>query len=236
VRRAAAIEWARTLQEVEAKRDEAVLGRWRPTATEAARLASEFAGELAEDADLMRLAAVASILGHSESAEVAARLCSFLETLPPELALEAQVHTLLALRRLKQPCPAVAGRSAKSVDPSVRKAAAIALGASTEALDLAALVALLQDATLDVRWNAAFALAEKGRAESRPVVVALFEEMESAGSGKGPIVDAFRLEVYAAALRAAVQLKDAELRVRLESLAKSHPSVKVRSLALTALD
>lgn len=236
VRRGASIEWARRLQEVEEKgRD---IDSLRPTDIESARLAGEFRAASVPSTDPIRLAALASILGHARDPQISGEtLCAFLDHVPPESFVEAQVHALLALRRLQRPCPPVARLAPIHPDPSARKAAALALGAGTpDAEAVAALERLLLDPSADVRWNAAFALASNGHASAKPTILALLDEVNASANVGAPIVDTLRLELFAATLRAALQLKDAAIRSKVEAIAKSHPSVRVRSLALSALN
>jgi hypothetical protein len=234
VRRGAALEWARRLQASE-ERKGAAEEELRPTALEVQRLSLDFASAPPEGADLVRLAGLASVLGHSRSALAGDALCRFLEVVPMDTGIEAQVHALLALRRLGRSCPPVWERMAVQTDRSVRKAAALALGATTDLEPVSALLALLRDAEADVRWNAAFSLAAQKNPAARETVRSLLAEVEAAARGEGPVVDALRLELFGAALRAALQLEDDELKQRVETVAKSHPNVKVRGLALSLL-
>ncbi|MBW8862735.1 MAG: HEAT repeat domain-containing protein [Acidobacteria bacterium] len=127
----------------------------------------------------------------------------------------------------------------QSPDAGVRKMTVYALGALPGDTQLATLRAALEDSTVDVRWNAAVALARKGRHDGVPVLRQMLDRqyVEQAvtrdvrvDEDRDPIAD-----VMISGLRAAATLKDAALKPSVTTLSQSDRSMKVRQAALEAL-
>jgi len=128
---------------------------------------------------------------------------------------------------------------AQSTDAGIRKMVVYALGAlpgesQTDTLRLA-----LQDATADVRWNAAVALARHGKVEGVPVlgqmldresVARIVKRDVRADEDQDPIAD-----VMISGLRAVAALKTPSLKPAVEALSRQDQSMKVRQAALEAL-
>ena len=126
-----------------------------------------------------------------------------------------------------------------SPDAGVRKMTVYALGALPGDTQLATLRAALGDATADVRWNAAVALARKGQHDGVPVLRQMLDRQYVEQTVKrdvrqdedrDPIAD-----VMISGLRAAATLKDAALKSSVTTLSQSDRSMKVRQAALEAL-
>ena len=127
----------------------------------------------------------------------------------------------------------------QSPDAGVRKMTVYALGALPGDAQIATLRTALQDSTADVRWNAAVALARKGRHEGVPVLRQMLDRQYVEQTVKrevrqdedrDPIAD-----VMISGLRAAATLKDDALRAAMTALSQTDRSMKVRQAALEAL-
>ena len=127
----------------------------------------------------------------------------------------------------------------ESPDQGIRKMVVYALGALPGEEQVVTLRAALGDTSPDVRWNAAVALARKGRHDGVPVLQQMLDRqyVEQAvkrdarqDDDRDPIAD-----VMISGLRAAATLKDDALRPSVTSLSQQDRSMKVRQAALEAL-
>lgn len=127
----------------------------------------------------------------------------------------------------------------ESPDQGIRKMVVYALGALPGDVQLPTLHAALQDATADVRWNAAVALARKGNHAGVPVLQQMLDRQYVEQTVKrdvrqdedrDPIAD-----VMISGLRAAATLKDDSLKPSVTTLSQQDRSMKVRQAALEAL-
>ncbi len=126
-----------------------------------------------------------------------------------------------------------------SQDAGIRKMAVYALGALPGDAQIDTLRTALEDPSVDVRWNAAVALARHGNASGVPVLRQMLDRSYvetrvkrevSANDDVDPIAD-----VMISALRAAASLKARALRGVVSELSRTDRSMKVRSAALEAL-
>jgi len=124
-------------------------------------------------------------------------------------------------------------------DAGVRKMVVYALGALPGEAQIATLRTALQDSAADVRWNAAVALARKGRHEGVPVLRQMLDRQYVEQTVKrdvrqdedrDPIAD-----VMISGLRAAATLKDDALKPLVTTLSQQDRSLRVRQAALEAL-
>ena len=127
-----------------------------------------------------------------------------------------------------------------SDDAGVRKMAVYALGALP--LDPAAstLRNALDDNALDVRWNAAVALARHGRGDGLPVLRrmldrAYVEQNVTRAADLGAQLDPVA-EVMVSGLQAVGALGAPELRAMVSELSRSDASLRVREVALRTLE
>jgi len=127
----------------------------------------------------------------------------------------------------------------ESPDAGIRKMTVYALGALPGDAQLDTLRTALQDSTADVRWNAAVALARKGRHDGVSVLRQMLDRQYVEQTVKrdvrqdedrDPIAD-----VMISGLRAAATLKDGALKASVTILSQSDRSMKVRQAALEAL-
>jgi HEAT repeat protein len=127
----------------------------------------------------------------------------------------------------------------ESPDQGIRKMVVYALGALPGDGQIATLRAALQDSAADVRWNAAVALARKGRHDGVPVLRQMLDRQYVEQTVKrevrqdedrDPIAD-----VMISGLRAAATLKDDALKPLVTTLSRQDRSLKVRQAALEAL-
>ena len=157
----------------------------------------------------------------------------------PEMS-EAHISTIWALGASGDP-----GVVAKlqplyaSSDRGVRKMVVYALGALPGDAQVETLRTALQDESPDVRWNAAVALARKGRHEGVPVLRQMLDRqyVEQAvkrdvrqDEDRDPIAD-----VMISGLRAAATLKAGALKPSVTTLSQRDRSMKVRQAAIEAL-
>ena len=147
---------------------------------------------------------------------------------------ETLIYAIWALGAIGDPTAAPGLiRLAQNEDPGVRKAVAHALGAFAADTAREALHAALQDPVVDVRWNAALALARRGDAAAAPV---LGEMLDRARLAKVKELSPEQQdEAVLQAVGAAPGLGDPVLRATLERLRAEDPSLKVREAARSAL-
>jgi HEAT repeat protein len=129
--------------------------------------------------------------------------------------------------------------SAQDADAGVRKMVVYALGALPGEEQTPTLRTALQDEAADGRWNAAVALARKGRREGVPVLRQMMDRQYveqvvkrdvRLDMDQDPIAD-----VMISGLRAAATLKDESLKPSVTALSQNDRSMKVRDAALEAL-
>jgi len=127
----------------------------------------------------------------------------------------------------------------ESPDQGIRKMVVYALGALPGEEQVVTLRAALGDTSPDVRWNAAVALARKGRHDGVPVLQQMLDRqyVEQAvkrdvrqDEDRDPIAD-----VMISGLRAAATLKDEALKPSVTTLSQQDRSMKVRQAAMEAL-
>jgi HEAT repeat protein len=123
---------------------------------------------------------------------------------------------------------------AHSDDAGFRKAAVHALGSfrAPEAREAAA--SALEDEALDVRWNAAVALARHGDARGAPVLLQMMDRAQLAALPE--LSPDQRDDAVMEAVRAAAVLRDPRLREALLRARESDPSLRVREAARLALE
>jgi hypothetical protein len=129
--------------------------------------------------------------------------------------------------------------SAQDADAGIRKMIVYALGALPGEDQMPTLRTALTDEVADVRWNAAVALARKGRHEGVPVLRQMLDRQYVEQTVKRDVrLDEDRdpiADVMISGLRAAATLKDASLKPSVTALSQSDQSLKVRDAALEAL-
>src|SRR6185295_9984659 len=127
----------------------------------------------------------------------------------------------------------------ESPDQGIRKMVVYALGALPGDEQVVTLRAALGDTSPDVRWNAAVALARKGRHDGVPVLQQMLDRqyVEQAvkrdvrqDEDRDPIAD-----VMISGLRAAATLKEEALKASVTTLSQQDRSMKVRQAAMEAL-
>jgi HEAT repeat protein len=123
---------------------------------------------------------------------------------------------------------------ARSEDAGFRKAAVHALGSfrAPEAREAGA--AALSDQALDVRWNAAVALARHGDARGVPVLLQMMDRAQLAAVPE--LSPDQRDDAVMQAVRASAPLRDQRLREALVRAKETDPSLKVREAARLALE
>ena len=128
----------------------------------------------------------------------------------------------------------------ESADAGVRKMAVYALGALPAGSDLATLRQALEDPIPDVQWNAAVALARHESPDGVPVlrrmlnreyVTRMVSRTPTAEASIDPVS-----EVIVSGLRAVATLQAEALRPEVEELSQEDVSLRVREVALRALD
>jgi hypothetical protein len=126
-----------------------------------------------------------------------------------------------------------------SPDAGIRKIVVYALGALPGEAQYQTLRTALQDSALDVRWNAAVALARHGQRDGVPVLRRMLDRayVEQTvtrevrlDADQDPIAD-----VMISGIRAGAALKDEGLRSAIETLSEKDRSLKVRQAAIEAL-
>jgi HEAT repeat protein len=128
-------------------------------------------------------------------------------------------------------------------DSGLRKAAVHALGAFPGEAAQAALVKGLGDATEDVRWNAAVALARRGEPRAAPILLEMMDRTHLADLDRrlrerglpDGLTPEQREEAILQAVAAAAALPSPALRSALERLRDTDANLKVREAARRAL-
>jgi HEAT repeat protein len=128
----------------------------------------------------------------------------------------------------------------QSDDSGVRKMAVYALGILSPDGRDPALRTALEDSVADVQWNAAVALARHGNREGMVVIGRMLdrgyvERMVTRTPTSDATIDPVS-EVIVSGLQAAAALRASELRSSIEALSESDENLRVREVALTALD
>ncbi len=128
----------------------------------------------------------------------------------------------------------------QSDDSGVRKMAVYALGILSPDGRDATLRTALEDSVADVQWNAAVALARHGSREGMVVIGRMLdrgyvERMVTRTPTSDANIDPVS-EVIVSGLQAAAALGASELRSSIEALSKSDVNLRVREVALKALD
>jgi HEAT repeat protein len=128
---------------------------------------------------------------------------------------------------------------AQDTDAGIRKMVVYALGALPGDEQTATLQAALRDEVPDVRWNAAVALARKGRHDGVGVLRQMLDRRYVEQTVKRDVrLDEDRdpiADVMISGLKAAATLKDESLKPSVTVLSQSDQSLKVRDAALEAL-
>ena len=126
-----------------------------------------------------------------------------------------------------------------SGDPGIRKMTVYALGALPGDAQLTILRKALDDPTVDVRWNAAVALARHGSRDGSTIIGQMLDRQfvehvvkrdVRQDEDEDPIAD-----VMISGLRVAAALKDDALRMPVTNLSQQDRSMKVRQAAMEAL-
>src|SRR5262249_39771389 len=126
-----------------------------------------------------------------------------------------------------------------SPDAGIRKIVVYALGALPGDTQTPTLRTALEDGAVDVRWNAAIALARHGHRDGVAVLRQMLDRafVEQSvkrdvrqDSDEDPIAD-----VMISGIRAGATLKEEELRLAIEKLSESDKSLRVRQAAIEAL-
>jgi hypothetical protein len=149
-------------------------------------------------------------------------------------APETRIYAALALGRLGDAAAVPALIEAFSTDErDVRKAAAYALGELRDPRALPALASALSDPIADVRYNAAIALARYGDTRAIGVIREMLDRsrLDRVAGMRPEQKDATML----AAIPALVKIAPEEAKTILAPIAKSDPSLQVRSAATDAL-
>ena len=259
VKRMAAAEWVRLLQDADVNARVRELETLRPTSAQVAKLGSLLSRWAAscQAEEVPWLGSLITVLGYSPpQAGAEPLLRSLLSAIGPTSPCESlDVMGLASLARLGANSAEDLGlfqNAALDSDSSRRKIAAFGLGAFLKTSQTAPegsplppdaretskqrLEALLQDNVEDVRWNAAFALAGAGQAEAVPVLRDLLVRAERTGQaepGSEPLT-ATLFAVYRESFRAVARLHDEALRGELQKLSESHANVKLRQAAKEA--
>ena len=128
----------------------------------------------------------------------------------------------------------------ESADAGVRKMAVYALGALPAGSDLATLRKALEDPVPDVQWNAAVALARHESPDGVPVLRRMLNrEYVTRMVSRTPTAEATIdpvSEVIVTGLQAVATLQAEALRPEIEALSQQDVSLRVREVALKALD
>jgi len=147
---------------------------------------------------------------------------------------DTQIYSVWALGAIADPrAESTLVELARSDDAGLRKTAMHALGSFPGEPSRAALLRGLEDATDDVRWNAAIALARRRDAAA---VSALLELLDRSHLDRVGMTEDQRVEALVQAVKAAAVVPDPRLRASLVKLRDEDASLAVREAARAALE
>ena len=152
-----------------------------------------------------------------------------------EPLVETRIYALAALAELGDPqsVPAVI-EATRDEEKDVRKTALFTLGELRDPRGVPALAAALEDPIADVRFNAALALSRFGDRRATPVVREMLDRSRlDRVAGMRPDQ---KEDALAAAIAAYANLAGREAIVELQRLAERDPSMRVRSVAKSAIE
>lgn len=152
-----------------------------------------------------------------------------------EPLVETRIYALAALAELRDPksVPAVI-EATRDQEKDVRKTALFTLGELHDPRGVPALVAALEDPTADVRFNAALALSRFGDRRATPALREMLDRSrldQIAGMRRDQKDDAL-----AAAVVAYANLAGRDAASDLQPIADRDPSMRVRSVAKSAIE
>lgn len=154
---------------------------------------------------------------------------------------ETRIHVIWALASLGDETTVNdIARMYRSDDSGVRKMAVYALGILSPDGRDATLRTALEDPVADVQWNAAVALARHGSGDGMVIIRRMLdrsyvERMVTRTPTSEANIDPVS-EVIVSGLQAAAALGASELRSSIEALSESDANLRVREVALKALD
>jgi len=149
---------------------------------------------------------------------------------------EVRMQAARALGAIEGVTGAVEPLGALSTDEDavVRKVAVFALGRTHDPAAVTPLRPRLDDPVEDVRWNAALALAVLGDASGRSVIEQMLDRSHlDAIEG---ITEEQKVLALINGVQAVYLLKDATLAEKVRTLSREDPSLKVREIAIRALE
>lgn len=118
-------------------------------------------------------------------------------------------------------------------DAGVRKMVVYALGAIGDPAATPRLSVALLDPDRDVSWNAAVALAQLGSAAGEDQLLQMLDQRFL--DGIAAMNESQKLLATESALRAASLVRSDALRAKIEAIARDHPNLTLREIALSAL-
>lgn len=152
-----------------------------------------------------------------------------------EPLVETRIYALAALAELRDPAsvPAVIGAT-RDEEKDVRKTALFTLGEIGDPAGVAALAAALEDPAPDVRFNAALGLSRFGDRRAAPTLRAMLDRshLDQVPGMRPDQKD----DAIAAAISAWAKLTGAEGIAELQPLAERDPSMRIRSVARSAIE
>lgn len=152
-----------------------------------------------------------------------------------EPAVETRIYALAAIAELRDPAavPAVI-EAARDGEKDVRKTALFTLGEIRDGRGVPAIASALEDPAADVRFNAALALSRFGDHRAAPTLRAMMDRsvLDSVPGMRPDQKD----DAMAAAISAYARLEGAAARDALQPIAQSDPSIRIRSVAKSALN
>ena len=144
---------------------------------------------------------------------------------------ETRIYGLLALARIGSPEAAqIVADELKSEDAGIRKTAAFALGFVGNSRDIPKLENLLEDSTVDVRWNAALGLARLGSPSGSHELLRLID-VEQLRQETPNLRESERNEIMLSAVNAIGRLKLKSAREKVSELAKVSADTRLRTAA-----
>ena len=162
------------------------------------------------------------------------RATPFLVEALREPMVETRIYALAALAELRDPAsvPAVIDAT-RDEEKDVRKTALFTIGEIRDPRGVPALVSALEDTTPDVRFNAALALSRFGDHRAAPTLRAMMDRsvLDNVAGMRPDQKD----DAISAAVTAYARLEGEAAREALQPIAERDPSVRVRSVAKSAL-
>ena len=231
------VEWMRVLSQHSEKKD------YLPTPLQEDKLRLDLQNlNFSENTERNLAAPLISLLGFSTQKEKTLQIfLDFSQKLPLHQGLEAQIALIFGVGRLEiwnSQVQSFLESMQKDSDASVRKSLAYILGAQKnwprDVLKVY-LIGLLNDQVEDVHWNAALSIYRLGFPDADPFLLQILQKTWEPDFANRSTITLVEEQLYSQVFATLKNTSNETLKNEVQKLAKNHPHVKLRRLALEAL-